>query len=177
MYMKHHKIFSVIAFAGLLNITCTQLNAQQGRVDSIARQLNQSFINNKLDTNRFDTAIYLLSTTSLTGSQINQIETAVAGHKNQENSKIRLEIFKAILKTDANKTIDYGKLQIEKLDKFNSPEISNIKRQYLMQLRLPFRNTNRLEEGFQYYTPKLNDYSTSNDSLGISTFYNVLIGF
>lgn len=175
--MKHHKIISTIVVAGLLNIICTPLNAQQSRTDSIVQLLNKSFTNKKLDTTRFEAAFGLISNTLLTESQVNQIETAAAGLHIRENEAIKLEIFMNFLQTDADKAIEYGKLQIEKLDKLNSPEASYLKRLYLSRLRFPFRNSNRLEVGIQYYSQKLNDYKASNDSLGISTCYFVLGGF
>jgi signal transduction histidine kinase len=52
-----------------------------------------------------------------------------------------------------------------------------MKARYLNFLRFPFRNSNRLEEGFQYYTTKLNQYKSGNDSSCISQCHFVLGGF
>ena len=175
--MKCHKIISAIAVAGLLSILCTQLYAQQSRVDSIVQLLNISFINNKPDTASFDAARELIFNSSLTEEQVVQIETAAAGYKSQENFTIRVEIFSSILKTDINKAINYGKLQIEKIDELALPELSNIRVRFLGNLRIPFRNTTRIEDGFSYFTQKLNFYKTRNDSSGISLCYFVLAGF
>ena len=172
---KQSKTFFNLIVTCLLATYSNRIVAQQTKVDSIIQLLNKN--GNKLDTASFDIALGLLSNVSLNERQINQIETAAAGHQNQENRKIRLEIFNSFLKTDSKKAIDYGKLQIEKLDKFNSPEASDLKGFYLSGMRFPFRNSNRLEEGFQYYTQKLNDYKASNDSTGMSICYFVLSGF
>ena len=175
--MKCLKIILGIVGAVLLSIQYTQLYAQQSRVDSIVQLLNISYINNKLDTAKFDAARELILNAGLNDGQIAQIETAAARLNDPENHEIRFVIFTNFLKTDADRTISYGKLQIEKLDKLKSPEASNLKFLYLARLRFPFRNTNRLEEGFQYFSQKLNDYLTSNDSLCISQCYFVLGGF
>jgi two-component system, NtrC family, sensor kinase len=177
MFMKCHKIISVVVVAGLLSILCTQLYAQQSRVDSIVQLLNISYANNKVDTAKFVAAWDLILKTELNEGQVAQIETAAARLNDRENHEIRFVIFRNFVNTDAGRAISYGKLEIEKLDKLSSPEASNLKAVYLGRLRYPFRNTDRLEEGFQYYSQKLNEYLTDNDSLGISQCYFVLGGF
>ncbi len=161
----------------LLSILSIQLFAQQSRVDSIVQLLNISYVNNKLDNASFDAARELIFNAGLNEEQVVQIETAAAGYKSQENFAIRFEIFSSILKTDVNKAINYGKLQIEKIDELTLPELSNIRVRFLSNLRIPFRNTTRIEDGFSYYTQKLNFYKTRNDSSGISLCYFVLAGF
>ena len=175
--MKCHKIISAIVGAGILSILCIQLNAQQSRVDSIVQLLNISYVNNKLDTASFDAARELIFNAGLKEDQVVQIETAAAGYKSQENFAIRFEIFSSILKTDVIKAINYGKLQIEKIDELALPELSNIRVRFLSNLRIPFRNTTRIEDGFSYYTQKLNYYKIRNDSSGIALCYFVLAGF
>ena len=64
-----------------------------------------------------------------------------------------------------------------KYDKINTSQASIIKSRYLNKLRFPFRNSNRLEDGFQYYTKKLSDYKTKNDSSCITQCHFVLGGF
>ena len=155
--------------------------AQQTKVDSAIRLINKSIIDNKVDTASVDAALFLLYTASLTDSQINQVETVALKHENFENGDlsiaIRSTLFENIAKTDAGKAINYGKLQVEKLDKLNSPGASKLKSFYLYTLRLPFRNSNRLEEGFQYFTQKLNECKNLNDSLCVVECYHVLGGF
>jgi signal transduction histidine kinase len=175
--MKCHKIFSAIVGVVLLSLLCTQLYAQQSRVDSIVQLLNISYVNNKLDTARFDAARELIFNAGLNEGQVVQIETAAAGYSNPENFAIRFEIFSSILKTDVNQAINYGKLQIEKMDELALPELSSIRIRILSNLRIPFRNTTRIEDGFSYYTQKLNYYKIRNDSSGIALCYFVLSGF
>ena len=179
--MKHHKIISTIVVAGLMNISCNQLNAQQSRVDSVIHVLNTCVINEKLDSTRFGAALQLLSNTTLTDSQVQQIETAARQFKKYEKDSwpftINVRIFGALVKTDAQRAITYGKYQVEKFDKMNSTAASTFRARFLEILRLPFRNTSRLEEGFEYYTQKLSDYKSRNDSSGIAQCYFALAGF
>ncbi|MBS1632805.1 MAG: GHKL domain-containing protein, partial [Bacteroidetes bacterium] len=44
-------------------------------------------------------------------------------------------------------------------------------------MRLPYRNSDKITEGFQYYTEKLNQYKRTKDSLGLTNCYYVLGGF
>ncbi len=176
MKKQGQTIFNIIVLS-LLTTYSNRIVAQPTTVDSIIQILEKSSNRNKLDTAIFEAALILLSTVSLNESQINQIEIAAAGLKSPESYEISRNIYVNILKNDANKAVAYGKLQIEKLDSINSPEASQYRGNYLTQLRFSFRNTNKLEEGIQYYTQKLNDYKTRNDSLAISTCYFVLGGF
>ena len=89
-------------------------------------------------------------------------------------------MFNNVFESDPGLAIQYGKLQIERLDKlakFNSPEVTWLKTFYLNRLRLSFRNSNRLEDGLGYYSQKLNEYKSGKDSASINTCYFVLFGF
>ncbi len=165
----------------LLTIYANMAKAQQSKVDSAIMYLNKSFATNKLDSVSFKKADTLLIGISLNDSQIGQIENTLTSFKNWENNEnlhnVRFRILTSLINSDADKAISYGKLQIEQLDKINMPDTSSIKARYLNGLRFPFRNSNRLEDGFQYYTKKLNEYKIKNDSLCISQCYFVLGGF
>ena len=157
------------------------VNAQQSKVDSAIYLFNKSSGNNKLDTASFNAAYNLLYTVTLTDSQLEEIEAVASSFTHTKDrytaNVIRGAAFESITKTDGNKAINYGKLQIEKLEKLNSPEAANRRSYFIWALRLPFRNSNRLEEGFQYYTQKLSEYKSRNDSLCVTECYHVLGGF
>ena len=157
------------------------VSAQQSKVDSAIMLFNKSAGSNKLDTASFDAAYNLLAAATITDDQLRQLETIASNYKHTKLrytvSDIRGGIFESISKTDPDKTISYGKFQIERLDKINSPEASKERRAYLNVLRFPFRNSNRLEEGFRFYTQKLNEYKIRNDSACIAMCYNVLGSF
>jgi signal transduction histidine kinase len=173
-------IVNLIAIC-VLTIYSNRIVAQQSRVDSAIHLFNKSIINNKIDTVSWEAAFELLPTDSLTDNQINQLEAVTFKLDSLkyylESSFIHNWVFSRLMNTNAGKAITYGKLQIEKWDELSRPEISGIRTAFLNLLRIPFRNTTRLEEGFRYYTQKLNDYKIRNDSSGLSQCYFVLAGF
>lgn len=164
-----------------LALYASNLLAQQLKVDSAILFLNRSFATNKMDSASFQMFFAQLNGVSLNDSQIAQIETALKKYKGWENKENWLNasfaIFYSLYQSDIDKAINYGKRQVEQLEKINTPEASSIKRRYLNNLRIPFRNSNRLEDGFQYYTQKLNEYKIKNDSVCIAECYYVLGGF
>ncbi len=177
---QRNKMFRLIAiscFAFYANMA----TAQQIKVDSAIMYLNKSFATNKLDSVSFNKGQTMLNGVSLSDSQIAQIESTLKSFKNWENKEnlhtVRYRIILSLIKSDIDKGISYGKQQIEQLEKINTPEASSIKGQYLNFLRIPFRNSNRLEDGFQYYTQKLNEYKIKNDSICTAQCYYVLGGF
>jgi len=161
-------------------ISSNTVMAQQTKVDSIILLLNKSYKNDKLDTASFEYAKEIISTSTLTESQINQIEKTIEGYQDREKAVIGYVVFNNVFESDPGLAIQYGKLQIERLDKlakFNAPEVTWLKTYYLNRLRLSFRNSNRLEDGLGYYSQKLNEYKSGKDSASINTCYFVLFGF
>ncbi len=156
-------------------------NAQQSKIDSAIMLYNISAGSNKLDTASFDAAYNLVRGATLTDSQFEQLEAVASNYKHSKLLYSALDLlavaFESLSITNPAKAINYGKLQIEKLDKLNSPEAANGRRYFIYMLRLPFRNSNRLEEGFQYYTQKLNEYKIRKDSICVMECYHVLGGF
>ncbi len=178
--MMKQKTFKLIVIC-LLTIYANTAAAQQSKVDSAIMYLNKSFATSKLDSASFREAGTLLNGLSFIDSQIVQLESALNSFKNWESKEelhnVRFNILPGLINSNADKAISYGKQQIEQLEKINTPEASRIKSKYLNFLRFPFRNSNRLEDGFQYYTKKLNDYKIENDSMCIAQCYFVLGGF
>jgi len=179
--MLQKRIIMKIAATLLLFYLCNLIHAQQSRVDSIIYLLNHSIIEDKLDTVQFSNTLQYLKETTLTDNQVVQIETAGNQFKKWEKDLwplvLPFSVFISLSQTDAIKAINYGKEQIEKLDKLNASLASFLKSEYLEQLRFPFRNSNRFQEGFQYYTLKLNEYKNNGDSVCIANCYFALGGF
>lgn len=178
MYKK--SIFKLLLLF-LLPLYALQTAAQQSRVDSIIRLLNTSIKDVQVDATSFSSALDLLNQTSLNLNQIEQLESAAEQFKNLEDGhwtyQFKQTIFFRLIKTDPEKAINYGKQQLENLEKYNTPETSEQKRYFLSVLRLPYRNSDKLEEGLLYFSKKLNQYKTENDSVSIATSYYVLSGF
>ena len=178
---KHSRTIFVLIVICLFTICSNRLIAQQSKVDSAIMLFNKSIGSDKPDTASFNKALQLLRQASLNDSQIDQIDAVASNYKHSDTNYTAIDIREAILrsitKSNPDKAITYGKLQIERIDKIHSPEASNARKSYLNNLRYPFRNSNQLEEGFQYYTQKLNEYKTRNDSACIASCYNVLGSF
>ncbi len=173
-------IVNLIAIC-VLTIYSNRIVAQQSKVDSAIHLFNKSIINNKNDTVSWEAAFVLLDSASLTDNQFNQLEEVTFKLDSLkyyiESSFLHRWVFNRLMNTNAGKAITYGKLQIEKWDELSDPELSGIRTAFLNSLRIPFRNTTRLEEGFRYYSQKLNEYKIRNDSSGITQCYFVLAGF
>jgi serine phosphatase RsbU (regulator of sigma subunit) len=76
-----------------------------------------------------------------------------------------------------NKAIDLGKKLIKRYEATRNPEDKDFFLEVLSGLRIPYRVSDRLDEGFDYYTSKLNLYLRWNDSAAISRCYYVESGF
>ena len=156
-------------------------NAQQSRVDSIISLLNKSKTAKGLDTAMFNSAGKLLSTVVLTDAYITQIEKAAEIFKNGTDEDlcyvIKNSIFSALFASDKIKAIEYGKINLEKLETSKTPRAKILRTKFLVELRIPYRTSSKLSEGFAFFTQKLNSYKKNNDSSAISTCYYVLSGF
>ena len=178
---KNYVILFALVIIDLLITFPNHVIAQQSKVDSAIMLLHKSTGSNPLDIASFNSARYLLFSTTLTKSQLEQIEAVVSNYKHTRidysGRDIMEAAFDGIAKNDAEKAITFGKMRIENLDKSNSSTASSLRSHYLYNLRFPFRNSDRLEEGFRYYTQKLNQYIINNDSACISICYHVLGSF
>lgn len=179
--MRKIQTISNVSSVILLILLGIQLNAQQSLVDSALALLNKSNTANGLDTLKFYSARQLIRTTVLSDTQISQIEKAAEHFKKDKDEDlcyaIKFVVLVSLSVSDKFKAIDYAKLNIEKLENSPTPRARYLINAFLSALRLPYRNSSRLAEGFQYYTEKLNHYKSDKDSLGLATCYYVLGGF
>jgi signal transduction histidine kinase len=90
---------------------------------------------------------------------------------------VKFAILESLTASDKSKAIDYGRLNLKKIETSKTPKQQFLKNIFLRQLRLPYRNSDRLPEGFQFFTEKLNNSKINKDSVGISLCYYVLSGF
>ena len=176
------KIFILkLLFIILLFSFLKPLYAQQSRVDSVISALEKSKLSEGVDSTRFADAIKLIEKTTLNDSSIALIEKAgnqfTVGNDEYWNYRIKFGILNSLITTDKNKAITYGKQNYEAAKKSKTPNASFISSAFLIQLRLPYRNSNMLNEGFQYFNEKLKEYKLKNDSIGLADCYYVLGGF
>ncbi len=156
-------------------------NAQQSRVDSIVSLIGKSKTVKGLDTVMFNAARELINTAVLNDAHITQIEKASEIFKNGTDEDLCFVIKNSILSnfsvTDKIKAIDYGKINVEKLETSKTPHAQILRIGFLVELRIPYRTSSKLSEGFTYFAEKLNSYKKNNDSSGLNTCYYVLAGF
>lgn len=179
--MIRKQIFSAILLCFLF-LSVGAVKAQQNRVDSVILLLNKAFATTKLDSASLANAISSLNQLDLSDSQVEQLENTLSGYKSWIGKDQIVFVKLAILRSftfhaNFDKGIRYGKQQVEMLEKSTSNATSLQRRMFLTGLRFPFRNSIRLEDGFKYYSQKLNEYKAKNDSVCIAECYFVLGGF
>jgi len=156
-------------------------NAQQSRVDSAIALLKKSNTSKGLDTLTLTNALKLINNAVLTYAQIKQLDNAAGQFKKGNDEDIcytiKVSILKSLSASDKFKAIDYGNINVNKLAISITPQCKKLYRAFLILLRVPYRNSSKLTEGFPFYTKKLNQFKISRDSAAISACYYVLAGF
>ena len=148
--------------------------AQQSKVDSVIRLIN-NVKGNVLDSVTYTEVLAILENATLTESQINEMDRAalrfVEGERKDLDYNITGAIFKSLYRSNKLVQRTYIISKIEKLDNINSPYASFIRADLLTALRFIFLYQNKFDEGFAYYTQKLNHYKSTNDSACIARCY------
>ncbi len=90
---------------------------------------------------------------------------------------MREAILNNLSRSDKYKAIDYCKHWVAILDKSNGPNAVLIRSNFLKVLRIPYRNSDKLPEGFRFFAEKLKEYKSNNDSAGLASCYFMLHGF
>jgi class 3 adenylate cyclase len=78
---------------------------------------------------------------------------------------------------DFDLAIDYNKRLIQELMNYSDQFTKNLLLFILAELRLPYRNSNRIQEGIGYYQRLVSSFEQENDSNAISICYYTLSGF
>jgi two-component system, NtrC family, sensor kinase len=179
--MNLSKIILKLTAMVLFSIAVKHTNAQQSRVDSAITLLNKSNLPNGPDSLGLTAALQLISTAVLTDAQIVQIEKAAEQFKKGTDEDIyylvKICIIRSLTNSDKIKAIQYGKLNYNKLEKTNTLRSKYLSNIILCELRFPYRNSDQLIEGFQFFTEKVNGFKKNRDSLSLASCYYVLGGF
>ncbi|MEJ7692009.1 ATP-binding protein [Daejeonella sp.] len=168
------------AFILLILVLVTPVYAQRHRVDSIITVLKDVRTSNVVDTVRFNKAMEGLTKTTLDDASVSAMEKA--GDQVFKKDiywiyRTRLSIMTSLIATNKVKAIAYGKRNFEELQKNKSPLAVNIRSFFLKRLRIPYRTSNMLDDGFTFFNEKLKEYKLKNDSVGLADCYYVLGGF
>jgi len=178
--MKHKQYFKFLFFLFVSGFT-NEVGAQQSRVDSVIVMLQKTKTPEGIDSTAFTNVMSLIEKTTLNDTSIAQLEKAgnlfINGANEYWSYRVKYSILLSLSSTDMDKAITYGKHNFEAAKKSKTPDVSFISSAFFTQLRLPYRNSNRLSEGFQYFNEKLKEYKINNDSTGITDSYYVLAGF
>jgi signal transduction histidine kinase len=90
---------------------------------------------------------------------------------------IRYRILTSLSRSDFYSAIDYAKEQLEMCDKNRGPNKIFLRLYFLNQLRIPYRSSDRIGEGFVFYNNILAKAKAAGDSNLIIESYYVLSGF
>ena len=179
--MKQIKMISKVIVAAILFLLGNTLQAQQSRVDSVINLLNKCKSAKGLDTLKFKSAQNLIISSVLTDAQITQIEKPAEQFKKGIDEDlcftIKANVLRSLSASDKFKAIDYGQRNLNQLETSKTPGSKFLYSAFLKLLRVPYRNSSKLIEGFPFYKNKLNQFKKANDSVGISACYYVLAGF
>jgi signal transduction histidine kinase len=175
--MKYFKIFFFLLVCGFTN----EIVAQQNRLDSIVTMLQKTKLSKGIDSTAFTNVMSLIEKTTLNDTTIAQLENAgnlfINGANEYWSFRVKYSILISLTATDINKALTYGKYHFEAAKKSKNPNASFVSSTFFKGLRFPYRNSDRLSEGFQYFNEKLKEYKLNNDSTGITDSYFVLAGF
>jgi signal transduction histidine kinase/tetratricopeptide (TPR) repeat protein len=179
--MKHCQLIFQLIVLCLLSLYANHVLALQTRVDSVLAMLKESMSNDKLDSIKFQEAADLLAKTKLNDEQITSIEKQATlldrGADQDRSFHIKSRILGNLGSSDYERGISYGQKILQEVEASKSPHKRIIRDIILSLLRIPYRNSNRLEEGIKYYNSQIKDLEEANDSSGLATIHYVLSGF
>ena len=177
---KHHIFFKTVIILFVLAYI-KPANAQRSRVDSIIAVLQTIAASKNIDSTQFANLKAVLDNTSLDNASINDLEITAAHLSKYDNIdglySVKLSIMTSLNATNKAQAIAYGKYNVELMQKSKEPLAVNIRSAFLRQLRIPYRTSNMLDEGFTFFNDKLKEYKLKNDSAGLAACYYVLGGF
>ena len=179
--MFKHQLFLKIVLGFFVLMYTIPASAQRARVDSIIAVLRTIDISKSTDTARFNSLKIVLRQTSLDAASVASLENSAMRLSKNGNVywlySFKFAIMNSLSATDKVQAIAYGKRIREELQKYTDPLAHNIRSAFLRQMRIPYRTSGKLDEGFVYFNEKLREYKLANDSAGLADSYFVLSGF
>ncbi|MEJ7692010.1 ATP-binding protein [Daejeonella sp.] len=173
--------FKKILVIVILLAFASEVTAQKNRVDSIIAVLQKIDVSKGVDTARFIRIAKLIEETTLDDAAVTSLERAAGklrvGDNISWNYQVRRSVMLSLTATDKAKAIVYGKRTYESLQNGKTLSAINIRSYFFRQLRVPYRTSGLLDDGFAYFNGKLKEFQLKNDSLGLADSYYVLGGF
>ncbi len=124
----------------------------------------------------------VINSGTLTVSDVEKVErklTRLAPVIGQQNVlALKRLIFRSIeIEKNPEYSITYGKRLVEELKEYSTEFEKNLLMNVLADLRIPYRNSNKIHQGIEYFQLNANYFEHLNDSDATSQCYYVLRGF
>ena len=175
-----HTKFLFLILATLLAVPYS-LQAQTVTVDSVQYWLDKSIQGERVDTADFQKGINKLNSLPLNDSLIQVFEEKARRFPSGLEGYWRYRILQSLLNNlssyDMDRAIVFGRRIFSETEKLKGPHALHIQNAFLSQLRLPYRNSKHIKEGFEFFTGILKMYRQRNDSAGLFICHYVLGGF
>ncbi len=156
-------------------------SAQKTPVDSLVTVLTNLARSINPDSLSLISAANVINKTPLDQDQILKLEKAGElfnqGADHDFSYLIKYKILESLCETNKYEAIDYGRSVLKSLESSHTPRLALFEILFLDQLRLPYRNSDRLSDGFVFYTELLNKYTLDNNVLAMAECHYVLGGF
>jgi hypothetical protein len=181
------KYIFLILITTLINITGNgqqqiNNNYQSSSIDSAIFYFNKAKTPNGIDSLAFKRGLDIIGNIAVDDNAIKRIQNTSKEFIGIENArfynKIEIALYNSTVSSQQYyKAIDIGKAIISRYQATQNADERNLFLGMLSDMRIPFRLSDKLEDGFDYYTEQLKVYLQKNDSIAISVCYYVHGGF
>ena len=141
---------------------------QSWRVDSAIYYFNKSQTKVGVDSLIFLQGIGMMDSIPVDAESVRRLKNSAESFKKIKNIGSYVAIINALLAAFSSqeeyyKEIDFGKEIIQRYDAKPDPDDRLVYLNVLMNLRIPYRVSDSLAAGFNFYTTKLGQYLERND--------------
>ena len=172
------KYIFLILITTLINITGNgqqqiNNNYQSSSIDSAIFYFNKAKTPNGIDSLAFKRGLDIIANIAVDDNAIKRIQNTSKEFIGIENARfynrIEIALYNAIVSSQQYyKAIDIGKAIISRYQATQNADERNLFLGMLSDMRIPFRLSDKLEDGFDYYTEQLKVYLQKIDSIAIS---------
>ncbi len=171
------RVYKIIMLCLCFLGSAKEMKAQLDPIDSIRYYLNPYKPYDSLYFARAYTLVANFPYTDSTLTEINKIADAYTRTKNLDTAFIiKYFIQQGLNGVDNDKAIQYGRTVYEELSHYDGPYATILKGNTLGFLRLPYRNSSKISEGFNFFNDQLKYFLTIRDSSNISYCYYLVSG-
>jgi class 3 adenylate cyclase len=183
--LKHILLSSMMLVACMANGQTAEEDIQarnQNNADSAIYYFKQCKLGGNLDTTLFYRGLEFLYYTNAdekTYDRFIGLSTEFSGTSNNKYYNMYLYglFYIMAVSTHFDQTITFGHSLITQYENSKQNDERDCFLSVLAMLRQPYRVSDKLKEGFEYYTERLERYLNKKDSIAVSTCYLVLSGF